>query len=163
MDWIKAAISSIEGLDQLSNASANITLDAIERVTRGLSDVIEASTQVYPTPTGNTEGSTVVRKAIGQVINALRVQTDKAPGPVTVSSPALNVSVSQAESRTLSFGTSGVANTSIQLPDNLANDLENNKVPITVAMWTTPLDVHGGALNVSRWRRARTLFSYSYF
>jgi len=34
VDWVINAISRIEGLDQLSNASANITLDDIERVTQ---------------------------------------------------------------------------------------------------------------------------------
>jgi len=116
--------------------------------TQGLSDVIEASFQVYPTSTGKVAGSDELRKAFGKVAAALLAQTGKVPGPATVNSPALNVTVSQAVGRTISFVTS-VANTTIQLPNNLAVELETNKLPITVAMWTSPRDVHGGALNVS--------------
>ena len=140
-------VSPLRNLGITLGKAPNQSLCLVNANTQGLSNVIEASSKVYPSPTGNVEGSNVVRKAIGKVIDALRLQTGKAPGPATVSSPALNVSVSQAEGPTLSFGTSGAANTSIQLPNNLVLEIKN--VPITVAMWTTPLDVHGGALNVS--------------
>jgi len=149
--WMAEAITRIEGLSLLSgNNSANVTVEVIEAVTRGISDVMQLAATTFPAPASSSavEAGDAVRSAINAVVGALLKKSATSPVPTQITSPALNISVKKAESATMSFASSGAADTSIQLPAGLASGLAGG-VPITVAMWTTPLSVHGGALNAS--------------
>jgi hypothetical protein len=141
--------------DLLGNASAPVTPEIVQGAADGISEVLRASSELYPNPDPDSavEAGKQVRNSIGMVVSALRRMTGGEAGTVSVTSPELNITVQSNASGQLSYGTGGAGNTTIRLPGNLSEA----GVPVAVVMWTCLKDVHGGALNASSSRVGPTV------
>jgi len=147
----------------LGNGSANASLDMIQAAANGISNVLQIASQAYAQadPVSAVEAGRVMRDNIDVVVGALLSFSGRVASSARVISPELNITVQSNVSGQLTYDTSGAGNASILLPASLSRQSEESG-PVTVVMWTSLTDVHGGALNASD-SRAGPVVSFSVF